>query len=227
MSVERKQFTILEADDFPAEQFDDAPQQAYTATLGMWAFLATEVLFIGAIFAAFYVGRFRFPDAFAEGAKELKWPLGTLNTAVLLGSSFSMALAVHAAREGQAAAIFRRVLLTLALGGAFLAIKAVEYAIEFRDRLVPGLNFSTVSPEGVARPARMELFMAFYFALTGVHALHMLVGVGLLTWVAWLARRGTLTAAWHTPVEVVGLYWHFVDLVWVFVFPTLYLLRHP
>lgn len=221
------QFTVIERDAFPAEQFDDAAQQSYAATIGMWAFLATEVLFIGAIFVAFYVARFRFPDAFAYGARELKWTLGTLNTAVLLGSSFSMALAVHAAREGQSRAIFRRLLLTVVLGVGFLAIKGVEYAIEFRESLIPGLNFSTIAPDGAIRSERVEHFMAFYFALTGVHALHMLVGVGLLSWLAWRARRDAYSKAWHTPVEVVGLYWHFVDLVWVFVFPTLYLLRHP
>lgn len=220
-------FTVVERDSFPAEQFDDAAQQSYASTIGMWAFLSTEILFIGAIFVGFYVYRMRNAEAFAFGARELKWTLGTLNTAVLLGSSFSMALAVDAARSGRNRAIVRRLLVTLALGVTFLLIKATEYGIEFRDRLVPGLNFSTTSPAGEPRPERVELFMSFYFALTGVHALHMFVGVSALLVVTWLAHRGKFTAAWHTPVEIVGLYWHFVDLVWVFVFPTLYLLRHP
>ena len=220
-------FTILERDDFPAEQFDDAAQQSYAATIGTWAFLATEVLFIGAIFVAFYVYRSQHADAFAAGARELKWPLGTLNTAVLLGSSFTMALAVHAARDGDSRRTFRRLLLTLGLAVAFLAIKATEYGIEYHDRLVPGLNFSSIAPDGTPREPGVDLFMTFYFVLTGVHALHMIVGVSMLGTLAPFARRGTFTREWHTPVEVVGLYWHFVDLVWVFVLPTLYLLRHP
>lgn len=220
------QLTIFERDTYPAEQFDDVEQQSYTATIGMWAFLATEVLFIGAIFVAFYVYRLRWPETFADGARELKWYLGAINTAVLLGSSFTMALAVHEAKLGASRRLFRYVLVTLTLGGLFLLIKGTEYVIEFREHLVPGLNYASIAPDGKPRPEKLELFMSFYFVLTGVHALHMTIGLCVLLVLAIMTRRGAFTAEQHNPVEVAGLYWHFVDLVWVFVFPTLYLLRH-
>ena len=221
------QLTIFEHDRLPSEQFDDVAQQRYAATLGMWAFLATEVLFIGAIFVAFYVYRFRWTADFAEAAKELKWWLGGVNTAVLLTSSYTMALAVHSARHGRQRPLVARLALTLALGALFLGIKAAEYAIEFREHLIPGLNFSPTSPDGVPRPEHLELFMTLYFTLTGIHATHMLVGLVVLLTLIVRARRGAFSPDYHNPVEASGLYWHFVDLVWVFVFPTLYLLRHP
>lgn len=220
------QLTVLEHDTLPAEQFDDVEQQRYASTLGMWAFLATEVLFIGAIFAAFYVYRFRWAEDFAEGAKELKWWLGAINTAVLLTSSFTMALAVHSARHGRNAQVVRRLLLTIVLGALFLGIKGTEYAIEYHERLVPGMNFQQVAPDGAMRPQRLDLFMTFYFTLTGIHATHMIVGLVALATLLVRARRGAFSPDYHNPVEATGLYWHFVDLVWVFVFPTLYLLRH-
>ena len=220
------QTTVFERDLLPSEQFEDLQQQSYAATLGMWAFLATEVLFIGVIFVGFYIYRLHAPEAFAAGARELAWPLGTLNTAVLLGSSFTMALAVHAARAGEQRSLLRRLCFTLVLGSAFLAIKAIEYGIEYHERLVPGLRYDAIDSHGEPRPAAMGLFMAFYFVLTGIHAIHMIVGVGVLSVVALLAHRGKFDETYHNPVEIAGLYWHFVDLVWVFVFPTLYLLRH-
>ena len=221
------QLTIFEHDKLPSEQFDDVAQQRYTATLGMWAFLATEVLFIGSLFVAFFVYRMRWANDFAESAKELKWYLGAINTCVLLTSSYTMALAVHAARHGANRATARRLTITLALGVAFLAIKAIEYTIEFRDHLVPGFNLEYLSRDGIARPPRIDLFMAFYLTLTGVHAIHMIVGLAVLFTLIVRARRGSFSPDYHNPVEATGLYWHFVDLVWVFVFPTLYLLRHP
>jgi cytochrome c oxidase subunit 3 len=218
--------TALGHDTYPAEQFHDAAQQYDAATLAMWTFLATEVLFFGALFVCFYAYRMQWPDAFARGARELKWYLGTVNTAVLLGSSYCMAMAVHAAKRGDRRALARRLLLTAAIGLIFLGIKGTEYGIEYHERLVPGLNYADVSPGGDARPPQEALFMTFYFVMTGLHALHMLIGLGVLGVLAVLARRGSFTPAYHTPVEIGGLYWHFVDMVWVFIYPTLYLLRH-
>jgi cytochrome c oxidase subunit 3 len=220
------QLTVFESDEFPAEQFADPHQQEVTATLGMWTFLATEVLFFGGMFLAFYVYRLRWPQSFAFGATELKWYLGGINTAVLLGSSFCMAMAVQAGRAGDARRIIRWLVLTAVLGVVFLGIKGTEYAIEYHDHLVPVLNYSSVSPEGEARPAEVPLFMTFYFVMTGFHALHMIIGLGVLGTLMWMARRGKFDAAYHNPVEIGGLYWHFVDMVWVFLYPTLYLLRH-
>jgi cytochrome c oxidase subunit 3 len=221
------QVTIFEHDTYPAEQFQETAQQDEASTLGMWAFLATEVLFFGGMFLSFYVYRLRWPDVFAEGAKELKWYLGTLNTAILLGSSYTMALAVHSARHGDIKRVLRRLLLTAFIGTVFLGIKFTEYAIEHRNHLVPALNYSSLSPTGQTRPDHLPLFMTFYFVMTGFHAIHMIIGLAVLLTLAWLTHRGKFSAAYHNPVEVAGLYWHFVDMVWVFLYPTLYLLRHP
>jgi cytochrome c oxidase subunit 3 len=221
------QLTALEHDSYPAEQFEDTQQQSLAATLGMWTFLATEVLFFGVLFTGFYMYRMRWPDAFADGAKDLKWYLGGINTAVLLGSSYFVALAVEAARSGDRRRIVRNLLIAIALGVIFIGIKFTEYGIEYHDHLVPSLNFSSVSPEGQPRATQEQIFMTYYFVMTGFHALHMIVGLCVLAVIAFFARRGKFSAAYHNPVEIAGLYWHFVDLVWVFVFPTLYLLRHP
>jgi cytochrome c oxidase subunit 3 len=137
-----------------------------------------------------------------------------------------MAMAVHAAREGKDKRIIRWLLATAALGVVFLGIKGTEYVIEYHEHLVPGLNYADVSPDGKSRPEQDELFMGFYFVMTGFHALHMLIGLGVMAVMMWLAHRGTFTKAYHNPLEMAGLYWHFVDMVWVFLFPTLYLLRH-
>jgi cytochrome c oxidase subunit 3 len=220
------EMTVIEHDAFPAEQFHDTEQQYEAATLGMWTFLATEVLFFGALFLSFFVYRVRWTDAFAHGARELKWYLGCLNTAILLGSGFAMALAVHAAREGENKKLIHRLLLTIALGVVFLGIKFTEYGIEYHEHLIPQLNYSEVSPKGEPRPEHDRLFMTFYFVMTGFHALHMIAGLTVLSTLSFFAWRGKFSAAYHNPVEMAGLYWHFVDMVWVFLFPTLYLLRH-
>ena len=218
--------TVFEHDTLPAEQFAAVEQQRETASLGMWTFLATEVLFFGVLFTGFFVYRTRWPEAFKEGARELVWWLGTINTAVLLGSSFCMALAVHAASEADNRRIARWLWLTIGLGVLFVGIKLTEYSIEWHDKLIPYWHWSDVSPDGKVRSDELPLFMTFYFVMTMFHALHMVIGVGILGTVLVLARRNHFTREYHHPVEVVGLYWHFVDTVWVFLFPTLYLLRH-
>ena len=164
------QATIFEQDTYPSEQFRETGQQDEAAALGMWTFLATEVLFFGGMFLAFYVYRLRWPGDFAEGAKGLKWYLGTVNTAVLLGSSYCMALAVHSARQGDARRLVRRLLLTAAIGVVFLGIKFTEYGIEYHEHLVPALNYDAVSPAGDVRAGHVPLFMTFYFVMTGFHA---------------------------------------------------------
>ncbi|HEY7115933.1 MAG TPA: cytochrome c oxidase subunit 3 family protein [Tepidisphaeraceae bacterium] len=221
------QLTVFERDSLPSEQFEDIEQQRETSSLGMWTFLSTEVLFFGVLFTGFFVYRVRWPEAFAQGAHELKWYLGAINTAVLLGSSFCMALAVHAASEADNRAIVRWLWFTIALGTLFVLIKGTEYTIEWHDHLVPRFHWSSVPPGGgEARPPQVELFMTYYFVMTMLHALHMLIGLGVLATILVLAKRRHFTKEYHHPVEVVGLYWHFVDTVWVFLFPVLYLLRH-
>jgi cytochrome c oxidase subunit 3 len=204
-------------------QFDDAKQQYDSSSLGMWVFLLTEIMFFGGLFAGYAVYRVAYPAAFAEGSHHLDLVLGGVNTAVLIGSSLTMALAVHSAQVGARQALIRFLLLTILLGLVFLGIKGVEYAHKFEEQLVPGAAFRVTGPQA----PQVQLFFAFYFSMTGMHALHMVIGLGLLARLVGQAWRGRFSPAYFTPVDLTGLYWHFVDLVWIFLFPLLYLLgRH-
>ena len=204
-------------------QFDDAEQQFGAANLGMWIFLLTEIMFFGGILAAYAIYFVTFADVFEEASNHLSWEMGGFNTLVLLGSSFTMARAVAAAQSQGRGAQVRWLIGTILRGLAFLGIKAWEYAGKFEDQLVPGRNFSVASEFAAVE----ELFFSFYFLLTGLHAIHMVIGIGLLGYLAVRARMGDYDRSYFTPVEMAGLYWHFVDLVWIFLFPMLYLLgRH-
>jgi cytochrome c oxidase subunit 3 len=203
--------------------FDSMEQQRDASSLGMWVFLVTEILFFGGLFLAYTVYRSQYARAFAEASRHLDISLGTFNTAVLIVSSLTMALAVYSAALGRRKAIILFLLATMALGGVFLGVKAVEYAHKFHDHLVPGPNFRF--PGADARQA--EIFYSLYFAMTGLHAAHMIIGIGLLTVLVLQARKGRYGPDYYTPVEISGLYWHFVDIVWIFLFPLLYLIgRH-
>jgi cytochrome c oxidase subunit 3 len=224
-----------------ADHFDDADQQFGAATLGMWAFLATEVLFFGGMFAGYALYRYWYPDAFVAASHRLDVWLGTINTAVLLTSSLMMALAVRAAQTDDRRGTVRLLAATILLGSIFLGIKGYEYYHKFTEHLVPGPTFSfgaghasatakaTANPPQAAAvpviPQHAQLFFSFYFALTGLHATHMIIGIAILSLLILRARRGDFCAAYFTPVEITGLYWHFVDIVWVFLFPLLYLIR--
>jgi cytochrome c oxidase subunit 3 len=207
-----------------AHHFDDAVQQHEAASLGMWVFLVTEIMFFGGLFTAYAAFRALHPDAFASASHHLDVRLGTLNTAVLIASSLTMALAVHAAQVGRRGRLVGMLGLTMLLGTAFLVVKAFEYAAKFADGLVPGAGFTWHEPgERVAA----QIFYGLYFTMTGLHALHMVIGLGILAWLVRGARRGRFGPAYPNPVEVSGLYWHFVDIVWIFLFPLLYLIgRH-
>jgi cytochrome c oxidase subunit 3 len=206
-----------------AHQFDDLDQQRQAASLGMWIFLATEVMFFGGLFAGYMVYRWMHGPAFADASNHLDVILGTINTAVLICSSFTMALAVHAAETARRRAILLCLSLTILLGVVFLAIKFGEYHSKFSESLIPGEGFRY---EGPLAPAA-EIFFSFYFAMTGMHALHMIIGIAFLMALALGAYRGKIPATYSTRVELVGLYWHFVDIVWIFLFPLLYLVgRH-
>jgi cytochrome c oxidase subunit 3 len=222
-----------------AHHFDSLGQQHETATLGMWAFLATEVLFFGGALLAYAVYRNTYGLAFAEASKELITWVGAVNTAVLLSSSLTMALAVHFARVSHRNLLAACVALTMFFGTVFLAIKFTEYAIDYHEGLIPGSTRTwegkrwVAIAEGMGQPSRAasldreaQMFFVFYFILTGLHAVHMFIGMGLLTWLLVRSRRGDFSGEYYTPVEVVGLYWHFVDIVWIFLFPLLYLIRH-
>jgi cytochrome c oxidase subunit 3 len=204
-----------------AHQFDTIEQQRDSSYVGMWIFLATEVMFLGGLFAAYSVYRYAYAGAFREASRHLYVTLGATNTAVLLCSSLTMALAVRAAQRGQRGQLVGLLIATMLLGLAFLGIKGTEYYLEYQEHLVPlrGFDFHF---EG-SNPRRAQLFFNFYFAMTGLHALHLLIGIGWTGVIAVLAWRKRFSAGYHTPVEIAGLFWHFVDIVWVFLFPLLYL----
>ena len=203
-----------------AHHFDTLDQQREAASLGMWVFLATEVMFFGGLFTAYVVYRGMFPDVFAAGSRELDVRLGGINTAVLICSSFTMAMGVRAAQLGQRAGQVGYMLATAALGLLFLVFKSVEYGHKFEHHLFPGAGFQYHG----AQAQNVELFFSLYFIMTGVHALHMIIGLGILARLIPRAWRGAYGPDYHHPVECFGLYWHLVDIVWIFLFPLLYLL---
>ena len=203
-------------------QYDEAGQQREAYNLGMWTFIATEVMLFGALFLAYTVCRLVYHPTFAAAGRHLDRPLGSLNTAVLLGSSLTMALAVHAAStRGRHKQITGYLLATIGLGIAFLVIKGIEYTKEYGEGLIPWYHFAWDGPD----PPHAQLFFLFYFILTGLHALHLLIGITIVSVTAFLAWRRRFPPENDTPVEMVGLYWHFVDIVWVFIFPALYLIH--
>jgi cytochrome c oxidase subunit III len=254
-----------------AHQFESLEQQKESAVLGMWLFLVTEILFFGGLFLAYTVYRWAFPESFVAASRTLDVTLGTINTAVLIGSSLTMALAVRAAQMGRNRLCAGYLAATIVLGAGFLGVKAVEYADKFEHHHVPGPSFrfedehgpaashagsgahaaaasgtharSTAAssargahaePGGAAAPAppasrapHAQMFFNLYFAMTGLHAFHMVIGIGVILFVIVQALKGRYTPDNHNFVEGVGLYWHFVDLVWIFLFPLLYLIgRH-
>jgi len=206
------------------EQFDDSAQQKDASTLGMWIFLITEIMFFGGMFLAYTIYRNAYPNAFAVASSSLNEIIGAVNTAVLLCSSFTMVLAVRSAQLGQRKALIIFLILTLLLGMVFLGVKAYEWNQKFEEHHVPGASFHL---DGTPLQGQAQLFFSLYFCMTGLHALHMVVGVGLLTFLIWKSYKGLYTAEYMTPVDMVGLYWHFVDIIWIFLFPLLYLIdRH-
>jgi cytochrome c oxidase subunit III len=245
-------------------QFQTLEQQKESATLGMWVFLITEILFFGGLFLAYTVNRHAFPTAFGVGGNMLDLNLGFFNTIVLIASSFTMAMSVWSAQTSRRKAVPAWLIATLLLGSAFLGIKVVEYKQKFDHHLIPGHNFDVaycsrnqvacglsdkefadeqkeiregieaekaprMSEEEatVALNAHAQLYFSLYFGMTGLHALHMIIGAGLLLWLIFEGFKGRFDANYNTPVENIGLYWHFVDIVWIFLFPLLYLInRH-
>jgi cytochrome c oxidase subunit 3 len=224
--------------------FENMEQQRVAGTLGMWVFLVTEIMFFGGMFLAYTLYRNKYPAAFASASNHLDITLGAVNTAVLIVSSFTMALAVYGTQVGKRQLQLVCLVLTILLGLTFLGIKAVEYHDKYTDNLIPGrlipgrpFNPEVAAPgeenphklhllEG-ATPEQVQMFYWIYFAMTGMHALHMVIGAGLMLVILYLSIKGRFSPEYHSPVEITGLYWHFVDIVWIFLFPLLYLLgRH-
>ena len=225
--------------------FENMEQQREAGALGMWVFLVTELMFFGGMFLAYTLYRTKFPAAFASASNHLDLTLGAVNTVVLILSSFTMALAVYSSQVGKRRNQIACLILTIVLGLTFLGIKAVEYHDKYEDslipgQLIPGRPFNpAIQEQGTpydkhklhllpgATIKNVEMFYWIYFAMTGMHALHMIIGIGVLSVILLFSWRGRYGPEYHNPVEIAGLYWHFVDIIWIFLFPLLYLLgRH-
>ena len=222
----------------PAHQFETMEQQKETSTLGMWLFLVTEIMFFGGLFTAYVMYRHMYPDAFAAASSTLNVPLGAFNTAVLICSSLTMALAIRSAQVNWRKGILIFLALTMVLGTTFLVVKGFEYHDKFVERHVPGdilnapFHFELENHhEAAAAQAQdplyqrhAEIFFALYFIMTAVHATHMIIGILILAVLWYFSRKGKFDSEYYNPLEMTGLYWHFVDIVWIFLFPLLYLL---
>ena len=205
--------------------FDSMGQQHEASQLGMWFFLTTEILFFGALFLAYAFYRWMYHDAFIAASAHQNIVLGGINTAVLICSSLTVAMSIYFAQRGRHRAVMIMIVLTMILGMAFLGIKAVEYYEHIVHHLFPGPHFQF--PDAPHLAAQAQMFYVLYFFMTGLHAFHMVIGLGIYTWLLWRAKRREFSLEYYSPLEAGGLYWHFVDIVWIFLFPLLYLIgRH-
>jgi cytochrome c oxidase subunit 3 len=197
-------------------------QQMEASVMGMWVFLITEIMFFGGMFCGYMVYRHQYYSAWVAGSQKMDFWWGTLNTIVLLCSSLTMALGVRAAQLGRRKSVVIFLLITILFGLGFLGIKGIEYHSHWTEHQFPGLNWAWPDANGNL----VALFFSFYWAMTGFHALHMVIGVGLVAFIAYHAWKGRYSAEYYNPVETVGLYWHFVDIVWIYLYPLLYLISH-
>ena len=201
--------------------FETAEQQKDASTVGMWVFLITEIMFFGGMFLAYFVYRQAYPAAFASASNKTSLLIGAFNTTVLICSSLTMAMAVRSAATGKRQLIILFLVLTFILGLTFLGVKGYEWHDKYVHHEVPGINFNC---EGCVDAQHTPLFFSLYFGMTGLHAAHMVVGCGILIFLIIHAFKGVYIPEWHTPVELFGLYWHFVDIIWIFLFPLFYLI---
>ena len=202
--------------------FTTMEQQTDAAVMGMWVFLVTEIMFFGGMFAGYMIYRYMYYGPWLEGSQHMDFWWGTINTAILLCSSLTMALGVRASQLGRRNSLVVFLLITILFGLAFLGIKGIEYHGHWVDGQFPGANFRFQGPN----PRQVELFFSFYWAMTGFHALHVVIGIGLVAYISLRSWKGAYGRAYHNPVENVGLYWHFVDVVWIYLYPLLYLISH-
>jgi len=205
---------------FRQHHFATAEQQLDTSKIGMWLFLATEILMFGGLFVGFGLMQGVYPEAWVAGHHHLDRVLGAVNTVFLLCSSFTMVMAVHYASTDEKSKTVLNLGLTLGFAFAFLVVKYFEYSHKFHDGLLPGRFFNLA---GIGGPPQQAMFFGFYFAMTGIHGFHVLIGIILITWIMIRANRGDFSSAYYTPVDLIGLYWHLVDLIWIYLFPLLYL----
>lgn len=201
------------------EQFATPDQQRETSSVGMWIFLMTEVMLFGGLFMAYTVYRFTSPQAFDAGSAHMESTLGAINTAVLICSSFTMALAVYSSEVGSQKLLMLFLVLTMIIGAIFLGIKFTEYYLHYQEHKVPGFWFEYHG----ANASKVQMFFVFYFIMTGLHALHMTIGLGILSFLLFRSFLGSFSASYHTPIDLGGLYWHFIDIVWVFLYAIFYI----
>jgi cytochrome c oxidase subunit 3 len=210
--------------------FDLPVQQFEAAKLGMWLFLAQEILFFSGLFVAYGIVRQGYPEAFADGSAQLDKILGGVNTLVLLGSSFTAAMAVRSAQLGERRNVTMYLLITIACAIGFLVIKYFEYSVKFEHGLLPGTHWSPdvhhlhLREGQHALSAHTHVFFGIYFLLTGLHGIHVAVGIGVLAWIVYKNEQGAYSKEYWTPVDLAALYWHLVDLIWIYLFPLLYLI---
>jgi cytochrome c oxidase subunit 3 len=204
-----------------AHHFRDANHEFESAKQGIWLFMVTEILMFGGLFVAYAIFHAIYPEMFAEGAKQLDWRMGFFNTLVLILSSLTMALGIYYLQIGQSKKAVRSLAITLVCGAIFMVVKYFEYTSKIHHGFLPGkfLDIAHVNPEH----ANLGLYFGFYFCMTGLHGLHVLIGMGLIAWVMIRAMKGEFGPNYYTPVEGVGIFWHIVDLIWIFLFPLLYL----
>ncbi len=211
-----------------AHQFETAEQEFQASKLCFWLFMATEIMLFGGLFAAYFYNHDKYPLTFAEGGRALIWQLGALNTVVLILSSWTMAMGVRSSMLSRKKAMLNYVLATFLFAGVFMVVKYFEYSAKLAQGIGPGVYFQPITGDGahyayLANYPYMSLFFSFYYTMTGIHGLHVLVGMGLILWIYLRGRRGDFHANYYMPVDLVGIYWHLVDLVWIFLFPLLYL----
>jgi len=209
--------------------FVSSDQQFDASKMGMWLFLVTEVLLFSGMFVAYTVYRVWYPEVFEHSAELLDWRLGGLNTIVLLASSFTVALGVHYAQKDERKKLILSLVLTIIFAGVFMTVKYFEYTGKFAHGVFPGAHFAPHGVSGEHHYADFDIpyaaqFFSIYFVMTGIHGLHVLIGMGLFAWLITRAFRGHFSSAYYTPVEITGLYWHLVDIIWIFLFPLLYLI---
>ena len=208
------------AESYVAHHFPNLRQQEHAARLGMWLFLATELLLFGGLFTAYSVYRYLYPATFVVASEHLSVGAGTINTLVLITSSLTVALAHHLAHHGRGRSAALSLIITLAFGVVFLMIKAWEWTHDFHEGLLPGRYFSSRELQAVGAP----MFFTLYFCMTGLHGLHVIVGMAVLGVLLVMCWRGSFDHGYSTPMELGGMYWHLVDLIWIFLYPLFYLI---
>ena len=207
----------------PAHHFRDAEHEVEASKFGLWLFLCTEILMFGGLFVGYAIYHSMYPEIFITGSKFLDWKLGSLNTVILLISSFTVVMAIHSAQTNNKKGVLINLYITFACAAGFMIVKYIEYSHKIHDGLLPGKFFSYTGAEAAVE--NIAMYFSFYFMMTGLHGSHVLAGMGLIGWLIYRAHKGHFGPKYYTPIECVGLFWHLVDLIWIYLFPLLYLVE--